>query len=99
MEPVWTGNTIKDIVNNVKAGIIMVFWDGKKLLCYHFCERGYIIPTETVIYVDSRGCNSLNNNKLSFMLANYGLKICDCNIKKIATTKAKFGKVICTKFV
>lgn len=91
MEPIFTGDTIKDILNNINRGIIFVFWDNKKVLCYHKkeLENNYIIPTESVVYCDCREASLF----LDFLVKILINKTCNCNIKNIVKTRAKFGRV------
>lgn len=92
MEPVFTGDTIHDIVNDVNRGIIFV-------LCYHKkeLENNYIIPTESVVYCDCREINTLDENNLAFIMEVNDINRCSCNINRIVRTKAKFARVTYVK--
>lgn len=101
MEPIFTGDTIKDIINNINRGIIFVFWSNEKLLCYHKkeLENNYIVPTESVVYCDSRENNSfLNESALPLLMKANGISQCKCNISNIVKTKAKFARITYVKF-
>lgn len=93
MEETKKERNITDIVNSIKTGIIVVFFDETKFLVYHECKRQYIIPTESVIYIDCRNSPLLNDDRLTNMLDSFSVRQCDCNIKNITKAGAKFGKI------
>lgn len=97
MELILTGDTVKDIVNNINRGIIFVFWSNEKVICYHNCKRGYIIPTESVVYADCRESPEFISTVFPQISKQMGVNPCCCNIKGIIRTKAKFGRVTVVK--
>ena len=93
METTSASKSITDAVNDIKKGIILVFFDDTNFSVYHECKRQYIIPTETVVYIDCRNSTLLEGDGLTNMLNSLSVSECDCNIRNIVRTKAKFGKV------
>lgn len=54
MEPTFSGNPLKDVHDNVKAGIIVTLRTKDKYFCLHECSRQYI--------VDNLSSSCLRNN-------------------------------------
>lgn len=99
MEPTFSGNPLKDVHDNVKAGIIVALRTKNKYFCLHTCSRQYIIGTETLLnfHLDKYP-QLLNEGEWLDFLECAGIKQCTCNISDIVRRGVNVGKIINLEF-
>lgn len=99
MEPTFSGNPLKDVHDNVKAGIIVTLRTKDKYFCLHSCSRQYIVGTEYLLNINlDKHPELLDEGEWLDFLECAGVKQCTCNINGIVKRGVNLGRTINLEF-